>query len=119
MEAGPEIHDRDGYVEARFLGAFSIGSFQRQADAASRACRDNEHRKLFVDTTCFDVSPSLTERYELATHAVRASQGLKVALLVTAKFLDPAKFGIVVAQNRGLVVEAFLERQKALEWLLK
>jgi hypothetical protein len=117
-EDGPLIEQGDGYTAARFLGPFSVAAFQRQADAAAQACRDQGSRRLLVDTTCFDLSPSIADRYELACHAVKISLGLKVALLVTPAFIDPHKFGIVVAQNRGLVVEAFTERPKALEWLL-
>jgi hypothetical protein len=113
-----EIATRDGYTAARFVGTFSVPGFRRQAEAASQACRDMKTGLLFVDATAFDVSPSLLERYDLASHAVRVSAGLKVALLVVPAFLDPNKFGIVVAQNRGLKVEAFTDRQKALDWLL-
>ena len=49
---------------------------------------------------------------------MKISEGLKVALLVTPAFLDPNKFGIVVARNRGLMVEGFTDRQRALDWLL-
>ncbi len=113
-----EIAEQDGYVAVRFVGEFSVESFQRQAEAAVGACRKSGGKKLFVDSTCFDVSPSVTERYELAMHAAKISAGLKVALLLTPTFLDPNKFGIMVAQNRGLVVEAFTERAKAIAWLL-
>jgi hypothetical protein len=41
-----------------------------------------------------------------------------VALVVAPVFLDPNKFGIVVAQNRGLEVEVFTELQKAAAWLM-
>jgi hypothetical protein len=109
---------RDGYTAARFLGTFSVAGFQRRAEAASQACRDGKTGLLFVDATVFDVSPTLLERYDLAGHAVKVSAGLKVALLVAPAFLDPNKFGIVVAQNRGLKVEAFTDRQKAVDWLL-
>jgi len=117
-EAGPEIEQRDGYTAAKFLGPFSVQEFQRQADAAAKACREQGTGRLLVDTTCFDLSPTTVERYELACYAVKISAGLNVALVVAPAFIDPNKFGIVVAQNRGLVVEAFTERGKALEWLL-
>jgi hypothetical protein len=117
-EDGPLIEQRDGYTAAKFLGPFSVAAFQRQADAAAKACRDQGSRRLLVDTTCFNLSPSIADRYELACHAVKISAGLNVALVVAPAFIDPNKFGIVVAQNRGLVVEAFTERGKALEWLL-
>ena len=113
-----EIEHRDGYTAATFLGEFSVAGFQRRAEAASRECRDHNSGRLFVDTTRYDVSPTIAERYELACHAVKISEGLKVALLVTPAFLDPNKFGIVVARNRGLMVEGFTDRQRALDWLL-
>jgi len=114
-----DVRDREGYVEACFLGEFSVERFNRQADAASRACRDRSQPRLLVDLTRLEnAHPSTLERYDLALHAVKASAGLKVALLTRSDFLDPAKFGIIVAQNRGLTVDAFLERPAALAWLL-
>lgn len=113
-----EIVHRDGYTAVRFLGPFSVSGFQRRAEAAARACRERKIDRLFVDSTGYDVTPTTVERYEIACHAVTISAGLKVAILVTPAFLDPNRFGIMVAQNRGLVVEAFTEREKAIEWLL-
>jgi hypothetical protein len=113
-----EIVHRDGYTAVRFLGDFSVEAFQRRAAAASEACRDGGSGRLFVDATCYDVRPTTLERYELALHAVTVSAGLTVALLITPTFFDPAKFGLMVAQNRGLRVEGFTDRQKAIDWLL-
>ncbi|SRR5258708_5443435 len=114
---GLELEERDGYLEARFLGAFMIDRFKRQAEAASHACRERKLKNLLVDLLPLDAALSTLERYELASHAVRVSAGLRVALLVAPSLLDPNKFGILVAQNRGLVVDAFTERQKAIDWL--
>src|SRR5882724_3475176 len=114
---GLELEERDGYLEARFLGAFAVDRFNRQAEAASKACRVKKLKKLLVDLLRLDANLSTLERYELASHAVRVSAGLRVALLVIPTFLDPNKFGLMVAQNRGLVVDAFTERQKAVDWL--
>jgi hypothetical protein len=113
-----EVEHRDEYTAVTFLGSFSVVGFQRRAETASRECRDRKTGRLFVDATRYDVNPTIVERYEIACHAVKISAGLKVALLITPTFLDPNKFGIMVAQNRGLVVEAFTERQKAIEWLV-
>jgi len=115
---GLELEDQNGFLEARFLGAFSVDRFNRQADAASRACRDRKVTKLLVDLSRLKATLTTLERYELASHAVRVSVGLRVALLVVPTFLDPHKFGILVAQNRGLRVDAFTERPKAVDWLL-
>ena len=116
-EEGLELEEQDGYLEARFLGAFAVDRFKRQAEAASRACRERQLKKLLVDLLRLDANLSTLDRYELASHAVRVSAGLRVALLVIPTFLDPNKFGLLVAQNRGLVVDAFTERHKAVDWI--
>jgi hypothetical protein len=112
-----EIQDRDTYLEVRFLEEFSIARFKRQAEAASATCRDRKKAKMLVDISAITAQLTTMERFDLASHAVRVSAGLKVALLVNPTFLDPSKFGIVVAQNRGLTVDAFTDRQRAVDWL--
>lgn len=112
------VEQRDGYTAAIFHGPYSIAGFQRRAEAAAKAARDGTSGRLYVDMTCFDVSPSITERYQLATHAVKMSTGLKVAVRVTPTFMDPSKFGIVVANNRGLKTNAFTDEDEAVAWLL-
>jgi hypothetical protein len=47
-----EIEERDGFLEARFLGSFSMERFKRQTEAASRACQERKQAKLLVDLTC-------------------------------------------------------------------
>ncbi len=116
---GPiEIEDHDRFVEARFLGNYSFERFKDQAETASQACHQKNKRRLLVDLTCFETDPTMVERYELACHAVKVSAGLKVALFSKPKFVDRNKFGILVAQNRGLIVDVFTERDKAVDWLL-
>jgi hypothetical protein len=117
-DAEIEIVPRDGYTAVRFLGKFSVAGFQRRAEAAAQACRDGGTGRLFVDASAYDVVPTILERYELASHAVKISAGLRVALVVDPAFFDPNKFGITVAQNRGLTVDAFTDRQTAVDWLL-
>jgi hypothetical protein len=112
-----EIQDRDTYLEVRFLEEFSIARFKRQAEAASATCRDRKKAKMLVDISAITAQLTTMERFDLASHAVRVSAGLKVALLVNPTFLDPSKFGIVVAQNRGLTVDAFTDPQRAVDWL--
>jgi len=118
QEKDLDVEERDSFLETRFLGPFSVERFNRQADAESRICRERKHLKLLVNLTLLDANPTTVERYELASHAVRVSAGLRVALLVIPTFLDPHKFGILVAQNRGLQVDAFTDRAKAMAWLL-
>jgi hypothetical protein len=112
-----EVLDRDSFLEIRLLGEFSIARFKRQTEAASAACRDRKKGKMLVDMSSITAQLTTMERFDLASHAVRATAGLKVALLVIPTFLDPNKFGLVVAQNRGMTVDAFMDRQRAVDWL--
>ena len=113
-----EIEDRDGYLEVRFLGTFSLPRFKHQQGLAARACRERNLARMFIDLSRLDARPTTLDRYELASDAVRAASNLKVALWVPSTFLDRHKFGILVAQNRGLTVDAFTDREKAVAWLL-
>ncbi len=45
--------------------------------------------------------------------------GIKVAFVTRPERIDLLKFAILVAQNRGVKVEAFTDFQSAEEWLLK
>lgn len=112
-----EVLEHAGFLEVAFLKTVGVDDFKRQADAAAAVCRERKFPKLLVDLTRIDFQPTMMERYDLALHAVKASAGLRVVLHVRPTFLDPNKFGIVVAQNRGLEVNAFAERQPCLDWL--
>jgi hypothetical protein len=48
-----------------------------------------------------------------------ARYGIKVAFVSRPEQLDPRRFAVVVAQNRGVKVETFTDLQAAEEWLLK
>ena len=47
-------------------------------------------------------------------------QGLvgRVAVIAQTSLIDPQKFGVKVAQNRGLSVDIFHDPHAALRWLL-
>ena len=47
------------------------------------------------------------------------SYGIKVAFVSRLERIDLVKFATLVAQNRGVKVEAFLDFQSAEEWPLK
>lgn len=113
-----EVEEGDGFLQVRFLGSFSVDRFKRQADAAAKACRERKRANVLVDLSCFGAQISTLERFEIASRAVRVAGGLRAALVVAPGFLDPGKFGVMVARNRGLAVDAFLDRQKALDWLV-
>ncbi|MGH8049049.1 MAG: hypothetical protein ACREPB_00130 [Arenimonas sp.] len=62
--------------------------------------------------------PSLSERHWMVREWVEASQGkLKVAMVVPEEFIDPEKFGVLVAANFGVTSDVFTSEADAMKWL--
>ncbi len=62
--------------------------------------------------------PCTIERYAMITRWVEsAGNGLRIAVVARAAFIDPQKIGTVIAQNRGVSIEAFIDEGSALRWL--
>lgn len=75
---------------------------------------------LLADTTGLTgyPSPSTFARYSLAVRwAETAGGALRVAMVVRAENMDPQKIGVLMAQNRGVNGDVFLDEASALEWL--
>jgi CheY-like chemotaxis protein len=89
----------------------------RSAIAAGRwrACAD-----LLVDTTALTgfASPGTFERFLAAVEwATEARSGLRLAMVARADMIDPQKFGVAVAAQRGLVSNIFTTEAEARAWL--
>lgn len=113
-----EILPQDGYLEVRFLGAFSVATFNGKVDLAVRLCTDRKFTLLLLDYTRLSRVPTTLERYQISTHGAEAAKSLtKLAGLARADQMGE-KFGTMVARNRGLNADVFTDRREALEWLL-
>ena len=99
-------------------------SFQGALDLACTAiayARENRIRKLLVDSTLLTGfgSPAVWERFEMGMQCAAAARALViVALVMKAEFIDPDRFGVKVARNRGLHTNVFATEDEAREWLL-
>lgn len=113
-----EIFPQEGYLEVRFLGAFSTPRFNRQVDLAVRACLERGLKLLLLDYTPLAPVPTTVERFEISAHGAKACAALtKVAGYATPEQRGD-KFGAMVARNRGLNVDVFTDRAEAVRWLL-
>src|SRR5262245_48505817 len=68
--------------------------------------REQGMRKLLIDTTKWTghESPGTFERYQVAAAFTEAARSaVKVAMVVRPEMMDPEKFEVTVARNRGLV----------------
>ena len=56
-------------------------------------------------------------RYELAVTWAQAAGALRVALVVPDTLMDPQKFAMLMAHNRGVNGDVFTHEAEALKWL--
>lgn len=77
--------------------------------------------KLLIVGTGLDgfPSPTLTERFQMVEEWAAISKGqIKSAFVIHPWLVHPAKFGILVAHNRGFIADVFTSEQDARTWLL-
>ena len=89
------------------------------AQALKNAC-EQRLTDILVNTagmTGFE-PPCTIERYAMITRWVEsAGSGLRIAVVARAAFIDAQKIGVLIAQNRGVSVDAFTDEASALTWL--
>jgi hypothetical protein len=119
-EEDVEFLDREGYLEARLKGAFTLERFKRQTTYMVQSGKDRGFKRLLVDVismTGFESVDTL-DRYAMGEHAARVAGILiSVAMLGLPKQFDAEGFGVRVAQNRGMNVRIFTDSKSALAWL--
>lgn len=64
-------------------------------------------------------SPTLADRFFIISEWAAASAGqIKFALVIQPWLMDPRRFGVLVARNRGFLADVFTSEEDALAWLL-
>lgn len=110
----------DGYARYCPVGQVTLQQGVNLLSIAIAYARKQGITRLLIDSTGltgFD-PPTTLERFTLGGQIARAAQGsVKVALVVPAVMIDPKKFGLTVARNRGMVGDVFTSEAEALEWL--
>jgi hypothetical protein len=84
-------------------------------------CREQGIRNLLIDTTHWTghQNPNTFERFTWAeAFAIAARTNVKLAMVVRSEFMDPERFEVTVARNRGLFGNVFDSEKVALDWLL-
>jgi hypothetical protein len=111
----------DSHATYAPLGNTSLQEAINLVSMAIGYAREQGIEKLLVDATGlggFD-PPTTLERFTLGGQFARAARGaVKVAFVARPEWVDPKRFGLTVARNRGLVGEVFTARAEALGWLL-
>jgi hypothetical protein len=120
------MDELDGFVMEmgrglfRPVGSASLDEAVAWVRAAIAVARSNQARDLLVDTTALTgfPSPDTFQRFlAVVGWAEEARGGLRLAMVARAEMIDPEKFGVTVAANRGLVSNIFTTEVEAREWL--
>jgi hypothetical protein len=91
----------------------------RVRTAIATAC-SNRAVDLLVDTTALTgfPSPNTFQRFLAAVDWAEEAVGrLRLVMVARAEMIDPTKFGVTVAANRGLVSNIFTTETEARAWL--
>jgi len=120
MSLQRQMEQMPGYLAARFTGTGAPGEASERFESIAEDCKRTNNDKLLIDTTGYDVAVPMINRFILGERlVVFARYRIKVAFVSRPEQLDPQKFAVLVAQNRGARVDAFTDFQAAEEWLLK
>jgi hypothetical protein len=120
------LHELDGLVLEngrgiyRPAGTVSFDEAVALVRAAIATARSSEARELLVDTTALIgfPSPDTFQRFLAAVEwADEASGSLYLSMVARAEMIDPQKFGMLVASNRGLISNIFTTEAEAVAWL--
>lgn len=121
MKALEHFEVMDGYCCYRLLGHGPLAEAASKVIEAITFSREQGIRHLLIDATNWTghKSPGTFERFTWAQAFAEAARStVKLALVVRPEMMDPDKFEVTVARNRGLLGNVFDSEKDALAWLL-
>ena len=91
----------------------------RRCMAAVQWARDAGCNDMIVNVRGISGMEAITTfmRYEVAVAWAQSAGTMRVALVVPEHLMDPNKFALLMAQNRGVNGDAFVSEAEALQWL--
>lgn len=101
------------------VGNVSLDQMVEIVTAGITLAQEKKIFKLLVDTTDLTgfESPSLASRYFFIKKWAKAARGVRICVVAKPEMIDPQKFGVTVAYNRGLISEVFPTKEESLTWL--
>jgi hypothetical protein len=121
MKAPEHFEVMEGSCCYRLSGHGPLAEAARKVIEVITYSREQGMRKLLIDTTGWTghASPHTLERFNVAlAFAEAASSAVKLAMVVRPELMDPEKFEVTVATNRGMLGNVFDSEKDALAWLL-
>jgi len=109
-----------GYALYRPVGRVSFDEVIARVRAAIAVACSKQAADLLVDTTALTgfPPPDTFQRFVAVTAWAEEARGrLRMAMVARAEIIDPKRFGVTVAANRGLVSNIFTTEAEARAWL--
>lgn len=122
MKAPEHFEVMEGYSRYQLWGHGRLSEAAKLVIAAIEFAREQGGHKLLVDTTGWTGhdSPDTLQRFSVAAAFAQAARSaVKIALVVRPEMMDPEKFEVTVAINRGMNGNVFDSEKEALAWLLE
>ena len=113
-----ETVGKRGYFRPR--GSVSLAQAVAMIDAALGFACARGLREVVVNVTGLSgfASPPVSERFYFIMRWATTIHGrVRLAVVVRPEFIDPERFGVTVAVNRGLEAEVFVSEADAIAWL--
>lgn len=114
-----KIEDQTTHLVVRLSGAFSLARFLEDVAKAVQICQDRQRTRIYLDLTALEGKLTIFDRYEMGAQGAKLAENLKVSVCASPETVDPKRFGLQVARNRGLNIQLFLNPEEALSWLLE
>lgn len=115
-----EFENCDGYACFRPSGEVTFNEAVGIVSQAISQAADKGIKRLLVDTTGLRgfPHPTTSERYFMAEKWATQARGLRLSVVARPELIDPARFGVMVARNRGLFTNVFPSEPEAIAWLM-
>jgi hypothetical protein len=122
MKAPEHFEVKEGYCCFRLVGHGSLEEAARKVVKVIDLSREQKIRNLLIDTRNWTghKPPDTMERFTWAEAFAEAARStVKLAMIVRPEMMDPDKFEVTVARNRGLLGNVFDSEKDAIAWLLE
>ena len=117
--------DDKAFLYVTVTGVYDLSSAKSATVEIFEACRDHRMPIGLVDYRSVEGEIPTMERFEYAEFFIRCQREyltpegkvIKLAYLGTEPLVDPDRFGLIVALNRGAIATVTTDINEALAWL--
>jgi len=120
-----QLEPHPGYLLALLAGVFTLDEAEAVSLRFLQASAEHHLPNVLVDVRQVLGQPTVAERYaysefvaiEVLSLAAGGGPVMRLAYVGYAPLMDPNRFGVMVARNRGVQVTVTEDVNEALQWL--